>query len=433
LTKIFIMKRGLHLLLLIFSLTLFAQKAPVDTTQIVIPNRYNSVDAQTKPYVIMISTDGFRYDYAKKYNAENLLKLSNEGVQAKAMIPSYPSITFPNHWSLATGLYPSHHGLIDNFFYDYKRKEFYAMSDKKNAEDGSWYGGTPLWGLAEKQGMISASMMWVGSASDAGGKRPTYYYPYHEKFTPSEKVDKVIDWLKLPMDKRPHFISLYFPEVDGSGHHFGPDAKETEEAVHLIDKAIGDLVQKVNNLGLKNVNFVFVSDHGMIKVDGGAPLEIPSMLFNKDRFDFYNSQTLLRVVVKNPDEVQSVYKELKAGKTDDYEVYLDKRLPKYLHFGTKDDQYGRIGQILLIPRAPKIFLEKGKKTSVGKHGYNPRLVPEMKATFFAWGPQFRNNVVVDEFSNVNVYPLVAEILGLKIDQPIDGKIKVLKGTLREKK
>ncbi|KMQ62641.1 phosphodiesterase [Chryseobacterium sp. BLS98] len=427
------MKRGLHFLLLIFSLTLFAQKAPVDTAQIVIPNRYNSVDAQTKPYVIMISTDGFRYDYAKKYNAENLLKLSNEGVQAKAMIPSYPSITFPNHWSLATGLYPSHHGLIDNFFYDYKRKEFYAMSDKKNAEDGSWYGGTPLWGLAEKQGMISASMMWVGSASDAGGKRPTYYYPYHEKFTPSEKVDKVIDWLKLPMDKRPHFISLYFPEVDGSGHHFGPEAKETEEAVHLIDRAIGDLVQKVNNLELKNVNFVFVSDHGMIKVDGGAPLEIPAILFNKDRFDFYNSQTLLRVVVKNPDEVQSVYKELKAGKTDDYEVYLDKRLPKYLHFGTKDDQYGRIGQILLIPKAPKIFLEKGKKTSVGKHGYNPRLVPEMKATFFAWGPQFRNNVVVDEFSNVNVYPLVAEILGLKIDQPIDGKIKVLKGTLKEKK
>ncbi|SHH76859.1 Predicted pyrophosphatase or phosphodiesterase, AlkP superfamily [Chryseobacterium oranimense] len=427
------MKRGLHFLLLIFSLTLFAQKAPVDTTQIVIPNRYNSVDAQTKPYVIMISTDGFRYDYAKKYNAENLLKLSNEGVQAKAMIPCYPSITFPNHWSLATGLYPSHHGLIDNFFYDYKRKEFYAMSDKKNAEDGSWYGGTPLWGLAEKQGMISASMMWVGSASDAGGKRPTYYYPYHEKFTPSEKVDKVINWLKLPMDKRPHFISLYFPEVDGSGHHFGPEAKETEEAVHLIDRAIGDLVQKVNNLGLKNVNFVFVSDHGMIKVDGGTPLEIPSILFNKDRFDFYNSQTLLRIVVKNPDEVQSVYKELKAGKTDDYEVYLDKRLPKYLHFGTKDDQYGRIGQILLVPMAPKIFLEKGKKTSVGKHGYNPRLVPEMKATFFAWGPQFRNNVVVDEFSNVNVYPLVAEILGLKIDQPIDGKIKVLKGTLKEKK
>ncbi|MDN5396359.1 MAG: ectonucleotide pyrophosphatase/phosphodiesterase [Chryseobacterium sp.] len=427
------MKRGLHFLLLIFSLTIFAQKSPVDTAQVVVANRYNSIDAQTKPYVIMISTDGFRYDYAKKYNAENLLKLSGEGVQAKAMIPSYPSITFPNHWSLITGLYPSHHGLIDNFFYDYKRKEFYAMSDRKNAEDGSWYGGVPLWGLAEKQGMISASLMWVGSASDAGGKRPTYYYPYHEKFTPSEKVNKVIDWLKLPMDKRPHFISLYFPEVDGSGHHFGPEARETEDAVHLVDNAIGELVQKVNSLGLKNVNFVFVSDHGMIKVDGGAPLDIPAILFDKDRFDFYNSQTLLRVVVKNPAEVKSVYKELKAGKTDDYEVYLDKRLPGYLHFGTKDDQYQRIGQILLIPKAPKIFLEKGKKTSVGKHGYNARLVPEMKATFFAWGPEFKNNVVVDEFSNVNVYPLVAEILGLKIEQPIDGKLKVLKQTLKEKR
>lgn len=427
------MKRGIHFLLLFISLTAFGQQVNVDTAQVVVPERQNSPETQSKPYVIMISTDGFRYDYAKKYNAENLLKLSNSGVRAEAMIPSYPSITFPNHWSLITGLYPSHHGLIDNFFYDYKRKEAYAMSNKKNAEDGSWYGGTPLWGLAEKQGMVSASLMWVGSASDAGGMRPTYYYPYHEKFTPSEKVEKVVNWLKLPEDKRPHFISLYFPEVDGSGHHYGPDAKETETAVHLIDQAVGNLVQKVNDLGLKNVNFVFVSDHGMIKVDGGTPLEIPAILFDKNRFDFYNSQTLLRVYVKNQDEVKSVYRELKKNKTDDYEVYLDKKLPRYLHFATRDDQYNRIGQILLIPKAPKIFLEKGKKTSVGKHGYNPRLVPEMKATFYAWGPEFKNNLVIDEFANINVYPLVAEILGLKIDQPIDGKIKVLKEALKENK
>lgn len=409
----------------------FAQQVNTDTAQVVVPGRQNSIENQSKPYVIMISTDGFRYDYAKKYNAENLLKLSHNGVKADAMIPSYPSITFPNHWSLITGLYPSHHGLIDNFFYDYKRKETYAMSNKKNAEDGSWYGGTPLWGLAEKQGMVSASLMWVGSASDAGGMRPTYYYPYHEKFTPSEKVEKVVDWLKLPEDKRPHFISLYFPEVDGSGHHYGPDAKETETAVHLIDHAIGDLVQKVDNLGLKNVNFIFVSDHGMIKVDGGTPLEIPALLFDKNRFDFYNSQTLLRVYVKNQDEVKAVYKELKAHKTDDYEVYLDKKLPKYLHFATRDDKYSRIGQILLLPKAPKIFLEKGKKTSVGKHGYNPETVPEMKATFYAWGPEFKNNMGIGEFANINVYPLVAEILGLTIDQPIDGKIKVLKNIIKE--
>ncbi|WP_419869815.1 alkaline phosphatase family protein [Chryseobacterium sp. CT-SW4] len=424
------MKRGFHFVFLFISLWFCAQKTPVDTTQIIIPNRYNSIEAQTKPYVIMISTDGFRYDYAKKYNATNLLHWAGQGVQAKAMLPSYPSITFPNHWSLITGLYPSHHGLIDNYFYDYKRKEAYALNNRKTAEDGSWYGGIPLWGLAEKNKVVTASMMWVGSASDAGGKRPTYYYPYHEKFTPSEKVEKVINWLKLPMDKRPHFISLYFPEVDGSGHHFGPDSKETETAVHLIDQAIGELVQKVKDLGLKNVNFIFVSDHGMIQVDGGEPLEIPAILFNKERFDFYNSQTLLRVVVKNPAEVKTVYKELKNNKTDDYEVYLDKKLPKYLHFSSKDDKYNRIGQILLIPRAPKIFLEKGKKSSVGKHGYNPKIVPEMKATFYAWGPGFKNNLVIDEFDNVHVYPLVAELLKLKIEYPVDGKLKVLKRTLK---
>jgi len=170
----------------------------------------------------------------------------------------------------------------------------------------------------------------------------------------------------------------------------------------------------------------------MIKVDGGNPLKVPEMLLNKEKFDYYNSQTLLRVYVKNPAEVKSTYKELKAGRTEDYEVYLDKRLPKYLHFAAKDDRYKRIGQILLIPKAPKIFLEKGKKTSAGKHGYNPRTVPEMKATFLVWGPEFKNDLIIDEFQNVNVYPLVADILELKVDQPVDGRLKVLKKVLKER-
>ena len=420
------MKKIISFVLILIYIGGFSQ---TDTAQVVVPNRVNSVEAISKPYVVLISADGFRYDYAEKYDAKNLLKFAKNGVSAEAMIPSFPSITFPNHWSLITGLYPAHHGLIDNFFYDYKKKEFYKMSSKENAEDGSWYGGTPLWSLAEKQGLLSASMMWVGSASDAGGERPTYYYHYHEKFTPNEKVDKVIDWLKLPESERPHFISLYFPEVDGSGHRFGPDTKETENAVHLVDAAVGSLVEKVKQSGLKNVNFIFVADHGMIKVDVENPITIPEMLFDKNRFDFYNAQTLLRVVVKNPTEIQSVYKELKKNKTSDYDVFLDKRFPKKLNFSPKDDRYNRIGQILLVPKAPKIFLEKGKKTSVGKHGYSPYEVPEMKAAFIAFGPAFKQDKKIGEFQNVNVYPIVTDILNLKITEPIDGTQKVAKEIL----
>ena len=400
-----------------------------DTAQVVIADRMNTPISENKPYVILISTDGFRSDYAEKFQASNLLKFAESGVSSKAMLPSFPSITFPNHWSLITGLYPSHHGLIDNYFYDYKRENFYAMSKQEAAEDGTWYGGTPLWGLAEKQGMLSASMMWVGSASDAGGTRPTYYYHYHEKFTPEEKVQKVINWLQLPEAKRPHFISLYFPEVDSNGHRFGPDSNETAQAVQLIDTAVGNLVKKVQELGLQNVNYIFVSDHGMIAVDKENPLEIPEILFDKNRFDFYNSQTLLRVVVKDKSQVKSVFRQLKKGRTSDYKVYLTKRFPRKLNFAERDDRYNRIGDIILIPKAPKIFLEKGKNTSLGKHGYNPYKVPEMKATFIAFGPAFKSNKKIGEFQNVNVYPIVTDILKLKISRPIDGSEKTAKEIL----
>ena len=416
------------LLILFLSFNLYFSQS--DTAQIVIPNRENAAISKSKPYVILISADGFRYDYAKKYNAKNLLKLAESGVEAESMMPSFPSITFPNHYTIATGLYPAHHGLVDNYFYDYARKEMYSMSNKDKVRDGSWYSGIPLWSLAEKQGMLAASMFWVGSESDAGGKRPTYYYNYHEKFSPEEKVQKVIDWLKLPEAKRPHFITLYFPEVDHNGHRFGPESDEAKDAVGIVDNAVGSLVQQVKELGLKNVNFIFVSDHGMINVAKDDPLDIPEMLKDKDKFDFYNSQTLLRVVVKNPKNVKSAYRELKKKKTKDYKVYLDKKFPKRFHFGAKDDRYNRIGQILLVPNAPNIFLEKGKTTSPGKHGYDPKTTPEMRATFYAFGPAFKENVKIKSFSNVNIYPLIAEILGLKITEPIDGDLKVLENTLK---
>lgn len=399
--------------------------AQKDTAQIVVPNRVNTVaNFQDKPYVIMISVDGFRYDYPTKYATPNINRLSKQGVSADYMNPSFPSITFPNHYTLITGLYPAHHGLVDNFFYDYKRNEAYKMNDGKIVSDGSWYGGKPLWSLAEEQGLLSASLFWVSSQSDAGKTRPTYYYNYHEKFNNEQKISIVLNWLKLPEAQRPHFITMYFPEVDANGHHHGPDSKETEEAVKSVDAAIGDLVTKVNNLGFKNVNFVFVSDHGMIKVDKENAIDIPEILKDKSRFDYFNSNTLLRIKVKNPDEFKLVYRELKRNKTGDYKVYKESCFPSRLHYGKKDDIFDRIGDILLVPNAPKVFLEKAKTTSIGKHGFDPKKVPEMRAIFRAWGPAFKSDFEISHFDNVNVYPIITKILGLKITSPIDGKEKV---------
>lgn len=421
------MKRLFLGLFIVLSVLGFSQ---TDTAQVVVPNRKNTDASLTKPYVILISADGFRYDYAKKYNAKNILKLSIKGVSAKAMIPSYPSITGPNHYTMITGLFPSHTGFVDNYFYDKKRNDLFGMSMQSKISDGSWLGGTPLWSLAEKQGTLAASLFWVASNSDAGGTRPTYYYQYHEKFTADEKINIVLNWLKLPEDKRPHLITFYFPEVDKNGHLYGTESPELREAVEFVDDAVGKLIQKVNELKLPNVNFIFVSDHGMIDVDLENPLEIPEILLDKSRFTYFNAQTLLRVMVKNEAEVKQVYRELKKNKTGDYQVYLTNKFPAKLHYRTSDDRFGRIGQILLVPNAPKVFLESGSKKTPGKHGYDPFKILEMRATFAASGPAFKEGKKIGKFRNVNLYPMVAEILGLKVSHTIDGSPKTAKKVLK---
>ncbi|WP_332021556.1 alkaline phosphatase family protein [Kaistella sp.] len=421
------MKRLFLGLFIVLSVLGFSQ---TDTAQVVVPNRKNTDASLTKPYVILISADGFRYDYAKKYHAKNILKLAEKGVSAKAMIPSYPSITGPNHYTMITGLFPSHTGFVDNYFYDKKRNDLFGMSMESKISDGSWLGGIPLWSLAEQQGTLAASLFWVASNSDAGGTRPTYYYNYHEKFTADEKINIVLNWLKLPEDKRPHLITFYFPEVDKNGHLYGTESPELRQAVEFVDDAVGKLIQKVNELKLPNVNFIFVSDHGMIDVDLENPLEIPEILLDKNRFTYFNAQTLLRVMVKNEAEVKQVYRELKKNKTRDYQVYLTEKFPAKLHYRTSDDRFGRIGQILLVPTAPKVFLESGSKKTPGKHGYNPFKVPEMRATFAASGPAFKEGKKIGKFRNVNLYPMVAEILGLKVSQTIDGSPKTAKKVLK---
>jgi len=400
-----------------------------DTTQQVIAGRFNSKLQQSKPYVILISADGFRPDLAEKYNAVNLLRLREQGVQADYMIPSFPSLTYPNHHTIITGLYPSHHGLVDNIFYDAQRKQPYTMSNKKLVADGTWYGGTPLWVLSEKQQMISASYFWVASEADIQGIRPTYFHFYNEKTNIDTRIRTVKNWLKLPADKRPHFITFYFPEVDHTEHVYGYHSKETEMAVRFVDENIGKLVAEVKELNLP-VNFIFVSDHGMTRVDLNKAIPLP-LAVDTTKFYMLPGSAILHLYAKEKRFIKPVYKALKKD-AKNYHVYLaNKNVPRYLHYSKEDDRYNRIGDILLMANPPAFFnITNTKSTSLGKHGYDPYL-PDMHASFYAWGPAFKQQVKIMGFENIHVYPLIASILGLGYDEKeIDGKLHVLKPILK---
>ena len=401
--------------------------AQQDTVQHVVTGRTNSPAQQQKPYVILISADGFRYDLADKYHAVHLLRLREQGVAAASMIPAYPSLTFPNHYTIVTGLYPAHHGLVDNGFYDEKRGARYGMSRKDAVADSSWYGGTPLWVLAEQQQMLSASFYWVASESAIQGVRPTYYYAYNDKIDMLTRIRAVKEWLQLPEEKRPHFITFYFPQVDHAGHDYGPDSKEAEAAVHLVDESVGSLVSAVQSTGLP-VNFIFVADHGMTAVDTLHTMRLPAAV-DTSKFVIPNGDVLLHLYAKNKADVLPTYTALKKS-ADGYDVYLAEEIPARWNYSRQDDRYGRIGDILLVPRLPRVFSLSGKSTTPGKHGFDNALF-DMHASFYAWGPAFKTGLHIPSFENIHIYPLVAALLGLSYDEnAIDGRAGVLKGTLK---
>ena len=416
-------KSLLSLLFAGFSLLAAAQQ--VDTTQQRIAGRVNAPEQQQKPYVILISIDGFRYDYAQKYGPKNLLGYAQQGVKADALIPSFPSVTFPNHYTIATGLYPSHTGLVANSFYDRARKESFSMSQKDKVKDGFWYGGTPLWVLAEQQKMVSASFYWVGSDADVQGIHPSYYYYYNEQISNKDRVEVVKNWLTLPEEKRPHFISFYYPEVDHAGHDFGPESAETKAAVQLVDGYIADLVAAVNSTALP-VNFILVSDHGMTQVDQKNPIKTPASI-DKQKFKISSAGSMMQLYANEASDILPQYAKLKAGAVD-YEVYLKKDVPKKLHYGPKDDRFNRIGDLVLLAKWPKVFADW--KVNPGFHGFDPITVPDMKATFYAWGPAFKQGLQVPAFKNVEVYDVVTRILGLSKTSKTDGTGKVAQKILK---
>lgn len=395
--------------------------------QIVVENRVNDPKQFDKPYVILISADGFRYDYAKKYEATNLLNFAKSGIEAKAMYPSFPSITFPNHYTIVTGMYPIHHGLVGNSMLDVATGERYSLGNAKAVTNAKWYGGTPIWNLAEKNKMISACYYWPGSEAPINGILPTYSYKYSEKSPIDFRIQQVVNWLELPEDKRPHLITFYFPEVDHAGHSFGPDSQETKEAVHFIDQSIKKLNDEVAKTGL-NVNFVFVSDHGMTRIDDENPLKLPIKIDDTKVQVVYNG-SYVSLFIKDKTDIESVYNQLKAVKTNQFEVYKTTDVPAKYNFNAKDDRLGRIGEIILIAHAPNYF--SNHTAPKGSHGFFVKETPEMKATFMAWGPNFKSGKVIKPFENIQIYPMLAKILGLPIEDKIDGNNQLANKILKK--
>lgn len=390
-------------------------------SQEIIRDQTNSEEQESKPYIILISIDGFRYDYAEKYGATNLLSFD---VKSEKMIPSFPTKTFPNHYAIVTGLYPGHNGLVSNEFYDRSLDATYSPGNRETVENPKFYNGSPLWVLASEQNMVSASMFWVGSEAPVKEYFPTYYFKYNGKISHQDRVNKVVQWLQLPKEKRPHLITLYFSITDDLGHKYGPDSEEIKQGVIEIDSSIGDLVSKVDQLNLP-VNIIVVSDHGMLKIDG-ENLIYPAKIFPSDMK--YTASFPAMVYSDDPLRIDSLYKALKQD-TSKYSVYLKSDLPRHLHY---DQNLERIGDLVLQPKPPYNFGRLGGTVSKGAstHGFDPSTTPEMGAIFYTKGPAFKK-ATIPPFENIHVYPMIANILGLSyLADSIDGNFDVLKPILK---
>lgn len=396
------MKRKICLLglfLFVFSILIQAQIKPVK---------------DLKPTVILISLDGFRYDYFEKYHPRELNKLAGEGVRAKWMTPAFPSKTFPNHYTIVTGLYPAHHGIVENNVYDFG--EVFKMDKKKEVQNSRWWFGEPIWVTAEKQGQIAASYFFVGSEAQIEGFRPTFWRAYNGRVAPQMRVDKVLSWLDYPVEKRPTMITLYFSDVDDAAHEFSPDAEETGYAVQNVDSYIERLMAGLKKRKIdKKVNIIIVSDHGM------AVSDQRKAVFLDDHFNF--DKMTERIIWTN--EIVQIFP--KPGAEDAImdslrgirhtSCWRKKDIPARFHYQDSP----RIAPVICssdegwMTTSHKRYADWTEDVDLdqmrGAHGFDNQL-PSMRASFVAHGSAFKKHLLVEPFDNIQVYNLMARILGL---------------------
>ena len=370
-------------------------------------------------YTVVVSLDGFRWDYPIWYDTPFFDQMANEGVEAN-LIPSFPSKTGPNHYTLATGLYPDHHGIIANSFLDPKSGRRYALSDPSTSKDPYFYGGDPILNTAERQGMRTAIYYWTGSDVPVGGKHPWHYHDYDEKphLSFEERIDGVISMLSLPENERPSLIMAYFEQPDANGHSHGPQNKHTRDAVEKIDKQMRKLYDGIMALPVgKDVNFIVLSDHGMTPLAPDRIVDLTHVI-QPEWLRAAEGNNPLNLYVKQEFR-NTVFEALKT--VDHIKYWFKEDIPSYLHFGTNP----RIGDIVVMPDLG--WIVDTKLNEWGSHGFDPQF-SDMHALFRAVGPDFEH-VSMGDIKNVSIYNLICLLLNIE-PSPNDGDIREITNMLK---
>jgi len=379
------------------------------------------------PVVLLVSIDGFRADYLDPTATPHLNALANRGVRAEALIPSFPTKTFPNHYTIVTGLRPDHHGIVANTMWDPEMESSYSLGNREAIRNPAWYGGTPIWVTAERAGVATAPLFWPGSEAPIQGILPHHWLPYDGSMTHQARIDWILDRLSTGGPERVRFATLYFDDVDVAGHQFGPGSTEVAEAIARVDSSIGLLLASLRDRGRDDVNVIVVSDHGMSRV-------------SQDRIIFlddYIDPDSVRVVDWSPvlalwpdsTHEDAVYQALKGGHPH-LHVYRRHEIPVELGFGT----HPRVAPIIGLAdpgwsiTARDYYERNSERFDGGSHGYDQRS-DEMRALFVAAGPGFKSGMVVPAFPNVDVYELIMALLGLP-PSPGDGDLVRAKAMLQ---
>lgn len=382
------------------------------------------------PPLLLVSLDGFRPDYLTRYEAPTLRRLAREGVVApEGMAPSFPSKTFPNHYTIVTGRYPAHHGIIANTMYDPAMDAWFRISDRDAVADGRWWGGEPLWVTAETQGLKAGTYFWPGTEAAIGGVRPSYWKPYDGAVSGEARVDTVLAWLDLPEARRPTFLTLYFSDVDTEGHRHGPASAEAAEAVERVDGYLARLVRGLEARGLYDrLNLIVVADHGMTPTDAENVIVLDDYL-DLDDVEIAEQSPVL-MLWPRPGRADAVYEAL-HGAHPHLQVYRREDLPARWHFGG----HRRIPPIVAVADAgwritrERAWYEQHRdRFAGGEHGYDNAL-PDMRALFVAHGPGFRQGLRVPPFANIHLYALMAHLLHLT-PAPNDGRLDSVRTMLR---